>query len=437
MNIIKGFALNRNFYDNTPGVVAEIGELSTMGFTFSKEPRVYSSTSYATISLVHFPTSNSGVGTTAPIPDAQKEHILKVIALVYQLAVNAGGVLPPGAYAEYLVNQMGGEIADIVTGGVFVGGGRSIIEWVEWRNPAVPEANTNKVWFTNASFVGQFDEGEIEVVTPFDPADLFFGQPSEVKALLTSLTYFEEVERIQAARGTSSETKIWGNTYDYVNPVNRADKTPAKFTALLYGSAMDNVDVIKEAIVQHLLKNSNYTRDQWKNILPDLFLRSEFMIVPCWDKIAIENVVGSTNGVFSPIVDLEIDQNTIVNAGLYAGYTEWHCRAYSQALPYPFMSITLLAIGHIENRNEVYKLSQMYPDYFFTNNSSMDFDRMSKNTQEWVLMMSELIMAARFITTTSTVPQGYSRVIRGNRIYLVKNHKQMQYLVASPVILNV
>lgn len=430
MNIIKGFALNRNFVNNAPGVVADIGELSTIGFTFAKEPRVYSSQTYPTISLVHFPTAGSGVGTAGAIPDDQKNHILKVTQKIYDRSSASTGPIAPGAFIEYLQNQMGAEVADITTGGMITSGNRSIIEWVQWRNPAVTDPNVNKVWFSNASFVGQFDEGEITVIIPFLPPDLFFGQPAEVKDLLKKLTYAEEMERIQEARGSTAETVIWGNTYNYVNPVNQADKTPAKFTALLYGMAMNNIDLIKQAIVDYLLANSAYTRDQWKNILPDLFLRSEFMAFPKWDRMAIENVAGSVNGIYSPFINMTDDMSLLVTEA--TGYTEAHVRAKAQSFVFPYMSVGLTVIGHEENRDGKSQLTDWFPDYFVVNNTSPDFNRMSLVTQQWALVFAEMLQIARDLTSSSTVPVGYSRVVRGNRLFLSRNYNAMQYLVAAP-----
>ncbi|HEX9135747.1 MAG TPA: hypothetical protein VF905_02230, partial [Nitrospirota bacterium] len=414
MDIIKGFALNRNFINNTPGVVADIGELSTVGWTFAKEPRVYSSQTYPTISLVHFPTIGSGVGTSASIPDDQKEHILKVIGNIYDKSASATIVFAPGAFIEYLIAQMGAEVADITCGGVITSGNRSIIEWIQWSNPAAAAGNVNKVWFSNNSFVGQADDYEITVIPPFLPPNQFFGQPAEVKYLLTNLSYSQEVDRIQTARGVSSETKLWGNTYNYINPVNKNDKTPAKFTCLLYGAAADNIDLIKEAIVQYLLANSTYTRDQWKNILPDLFMRTEFMIFPQWERMAVENVAGSTNGIFSPVIDLTAIMNKLVVESI--DYDETHTRTNGQAMTFPYMSVAATSIGHIENRDGKLKLTDWYPDYFFASNTNADFNRMSLATQAWVLMIMEMLQIARAMTTSTTIPQGYSRVKRGTRL---------------------
>lgn len=430
MKIIKGFALNRLLVDNAPGVVADIGELSGTGYTFCKEPRVYSSQTFPTISLVHFPTKASDVGTTAPIPDPYKDHILKVLQTIFAKSLSSTSVIAPGEFLEDLQSKMGTEVANVTMGGSVVSGNRSIIEWVQWRYVADTDPNVNKVWFSNASFEGQFDEYEITVIPPFTPVNQFFGQPADVKRLLTTLPYSEEIERIQEARGLSQETVLWGNTYNYVNPVNQNDKTPAKFSCLIYGAAGNNIDLIKQAIVDYLLLNSDYTRDQWKNILPDLFMRTEFLVFPQWDNKAIENVVGGTNGVYSPVVS-PTDMLTKMIADSFE-YTEAHVRANGQVTAFPYMSVAMGIVGNVENRDAKLKITDWFPDFFFTNNTSADFNRMSLATQAWVLLIAAMLAIARDMTSSSTVPNGYSRVVRGNKMFLAKSQNNVQYLVAAP-----
>lgn len=431
MNVIKGFALNRNFVDNTPGVVADIGELSPLGFSFNKEPRAYSSQTYPTISLIHFPTASSGVGTTAPIPDAQRDHILKVINNIYFKSASETRIIAPGEFVEYLLSQMGSEVADITVGGSVQSGTRSIIEWIQWRNPAVTDDNLNKVWFSNNSFVGQFDEYQITVIPTFEPVDLFFGQPADVKALIAQQTHAVIAEKIQAAKAGTNESFVWGKSYDYVNPVNALDRTPAPFTVLGYGMAADNIDIIKQAIVDYLLANSTHSRDEWKKILPDLFLRTEFYLFPQYENMAIENVVGGVNGVQSPVVTMT-DVLTKMKADSFE-YDAAHVEANAQVFAFPYMSVAVGAIGNIENRNGNMKITDWFPDYFFVAQTSSDFNRMSLLTQGWVKMLLAMMPIARDMTTASTVPVGYSRVIRGSKMYLSKSYNEIQFLLAAPV----
>lgn len=432
MNLIKGFALNRNLINNTPGIVAEIGELSPVGFTFSKEPHVYSSETYPTVSLVHFPSKGSGVGTTAVIPADQVLHILKVMGAIYDKSNSSSLFIPPGEFLQYLQAVMGGSIADVKMGGSVVAGNRSIVEWVQWTNTTAVTPNTNKVWFTNEAFEGQFDEYEHVVVPPFVPVDQFFGNPVDVKKLINKRSYQVEMEDIQIARGKTVDTLTWGSTFNYVNPLNQADKTPVKFAVLIYGAAGNNIDLIKEAIVDYLLKNSTHTRDEWKNILPELFQRREFLMYPQY-KMAIENILGGVNGIYSPTVALggagSLVEQMVTDSFQYPAA---HVRANAEAAPFSYMSIAVGMIGHIENEGIQAKMSTLFPDYFYANNLDIDFKRMSQNTQDWVLMILNMIRIARDMSTSSTVPPGYSRAIRGTKVFLSKTFDNIQYLVAAP-----
>lgn len=433
MNIIKGFAVNRSYINNNPGVVSDIGELSPIGFTYAKEPRIYSLQTYPTVSLVHFPTKGSEVGTQAPIPDNQRTHILKVIGAIYDKSLSVTAVIPPGDFLSHLQSVMGGEIADVSIGGSVVSGNRSIIEWVQWRNTAVAASNVNKVWFSNSAFEGQFDEYEITVIPPFQPVNQFFSPALDVKALLAARSYQQEMEDIQLARNNSAETVLWGSAFNYVNPLNKLDLTPAKFACLINGGAGNNSDIIRQAIVDYLLANSSYTVAEWKTVLPDLFARTEFMLFPQYDRVAIENIVGGNNAIYSPILDVAPVIEKMV-ADSYQ-YNPAHIRANAQFGAYPYMSIGVGSIGHNENREGKFKLDQWFPDYFFTNTGSPDFNRMSKKTQGWVLMITEMFRIARDLTTGSTVPNGYSRTTRGNKLFLAKSYDNVQYLVASPAVI--
>lgn len=429
MNTIKGFALNRNFVNNAPGVVADIGELSQLGYTFAKEPRVYSSQTYPTLSLVHMPTNGSGVGYSAAIPDDQVAHILAVINNIYTKSLSNTNPIAPGEFVTYLQNQMGAAVANITVGGQVISGNRSIVEWIQWNNPAVDNTNINKVWFVNSSFEGQFDEYDFTVIPPFTPVSQFFGQPADVKALLASRNYNQQTQAIEDARAGTNESFVWGNEYNYVNPVNANDKTPAKFAVLGYGEAANNIDLIKQAIVDYLLDNSTQTRDQWKAILPDLFLRTEVMLFPQWGSMAIENVVGGNNGIYSPIQLLSTVLAQI--AADATGYDATFVQNNAQIFTFPYMSISIGSVGNAENRDGKTKLSDWFPDYFFTPNTSADFNRMSLDTQGWFQMMMAMLPIARDMTSGSTVPNGYTRVIRGTKMYLAKSYDDVQFLVQA------
>jgi hypothetical protein len=57
---------------------------------------------------------------------------------------------------------------------------------------------------------------------------------------------------------------------------------------------------------------------------------------------------------------------------------------------------------------------------------------MSVATQNWAQMINQMLPIARDMTQTSTIPLSYSRVIRGNKMYLAKSIDNVQYLLAAP-----
>lgn len=180
-----------------------------------------------------------------------------------------------------------------------------------------------------------------------------------------------------------------------------------------------------------MLANSNFTATEWKAILPDLFASTEFLLFPQYQNVAIENVVGGNNAIYSPVGDMAAMIEQVVADSFQ--YDPTYVRGNAQHSAFPYMSVGVASIGHQDNRDGKNKLQQWFPDYFFTNTGSVDFKRMTANTQSWVMMIVDMLRIARDLTTGSTVPIGYSRSIRGNRLYLVKSFNNVQFMVASPV----
>jgi len=432
---LKCFAVNENLISNVPNLVHPIGELSSFGTTFSKEPRTYTNIIHPNIDIIHFPHKYNQLGYNEAIPQNQVDQLIEVSNHIYTRMLSGTGVLSVGDFTSYLTAQMGNAITNIKTGGIFEYDSRYIIEWLEWKNTTISQDNVYKVWFVNDSFVGQFDDYEITVVSPIEPPNLFFGIPNDVKALLNGLNHFDLMSKIDSARDDSPETFLWGKEFDYVNPTDQNDKTPAKFSVLIYGAAGNNIDSIKEAIVDYLIDNSSYNHDQWKNILPELFMRTEFMLFPQWSNIAIENIQDVNNRIYSPVADITKILNEI-KADAWAGgikYNNNYINANAQTIPLPYMSIVCGIIGHEENREGKKKITDWYKDYFFVNTASADFNKMALTTQQWVIFITQLIMLARDITAYSTVPYGYSRVVRNNKVYLSKSYNDIQFLVKSTV----
>lgn len=76
-------------------------------------------------------------------------------------------------------------------------------------------------------------------------------------------------------------------------------------------------------------------------------------------------------------------------------------------------------------------LQELFSDYLPVSTSSMDFSRMSVSTQNWVLMMVGLIVAAETATAISPLPADLRRTIRHGKRYISKIYQDVNYLVAT------
>lgn len=98
-------------------------------------------------------------------------------------------------------------------------------------------------------------------------------------------------------------------------------------------------------------------------------------------------------------------------------------------LPWPYRSMQIATVGHIENKDGKIRINDHYPDYIAVGSESTDFGRMSIETQAWAMMMMELIILAENVNPSTDMPRGTFRVVRQGKLY-IKTHRRVLFLVA-------
>jgi hypothetical protein len=61
----------------------------------------------------------------------------------------------------------------------------------------------------------------------------------------------------------------------------------------------------------------------------------------------------------------------------------------------------------------------------------VDFNRMSKNTQDWAFMIEQMLYAAESMSDFTTIPVGMMKVHRDGILYLTKSYNNVNYLVVA------
>lgn len=423
MYVIKGFATHAAFTNNTPGSIHPIGELSQYSKSFSKDVGLYISPVADNIQLNAYLTQNNGVNIQ--LSEDHKTKVLTIIKAIYARTISAGGEI----YGDELENLLLAQHASIgteFTAGPIVNDGQYWIpSYMEWKIANVD--SLVRIYFSNPAFELEYDEFSITVVPPLDVLDDFFKHPTTVKALLASRDHAETIEIVQIAKNNKPETILRADIFNYINPTVNADKTPTNWTVLIYGPAGNNIDSIKDALVDYVLANSTHTRDEWTKILPDLFKRTEFLVLPQWTEYAIENRAIEA-GINSPIANLKKTME-FIKANAF-NYADVHVDLYADVFTHPYKSLSVGLIGSIENRDSLFGIRQCFPDFIAVNTASHDFDRMSKETRDWAEILSEMLILADSANRYTTLPVRYTKVQRNGKWFIVRSYLNIHYLVS-------
>lgn len=429
---LKGFMNVGTFADNTLGnKIPPIGEISSYSLTFSREVGQYSRTEHPDLLLLSFLSATEEDGKLV-VPSDIVTQVLKISQWLYDRTVagqssNDRDEILTDILAAFQTEAMDFDMGQIVEDEA---GRYALPEWVVWASRTYNDGEDNriKIWFSDSSFRNQYDEFEILVLPPFTPVDDFFKTGAQVEARLKERNRQDTTDAIQTLKGGIPETIIRTEVYDYIDPADKNHTVDAEFNILIYGAAGNNIDSIKDALADYLLDNSAHTREDWVKILPDLFKRTEFIFAPRWDLIAVpaSNLTGY--GIYSPVAKLT---ETLEHLKTFAqtGYTAFHVETNGAVMGHPYKSLAIGVIGGPENRNDSFALTDIYPDLISVATTSTDFGRMSQPTMAFCYRLAEMLVVAEEMTKYSDVPQGMTRLFRGDYMYLVSSLDNVQFLV--------
>lgn len=423
---VKGFVGNaakvNNAFDAGRGIVAMFGELSPDSKTFAKE-------------LGYYPKANSPLFTVTftchdendvkvVLPDEHNALIREVYEWVY-----AQGRLNPAPTLYELIYKFnmefnGRQITEIDFGEL-AGDGEVTLPW--YVGFVYKGTDYVKMWFGDEWFAAQYDDFEIEVLPHLEPVDDFWLNGAIVAQRLKKNDLVWRDARVQEIRDGFPPTVVITEKYTYYDPLNAAHTEDVYITAIIYGPAGNNIDHIQDAFVDHFLNNSIHTREEWIKILPDLFRRSEFYIVPMWDNIAIETTETNGRGIYSAVTNVKQSVGRMVS--LAAEYDSQWVANRTETWVHPYKPLGLYSIANAETRQEKYSIRDWYPKYIPVPATSPDFNRMPIDTQKWSNMIFDLLYYAEQHTKWATVPRKYSKVTRNGKVYLVGIHNRLKFLV--------
>jgi len=426
-NAVLGFCAIPALFDNTKLTTSPLGELSSQSVSFSKDIGVYDNTTYPNVTLMAFV---SEIGNDhAALPDALSDGILKLCSWIYNQA-NAGNLTDSGATALQQLKAEFDSVWDNLTiGEMETNGTIWMPAWFSGNLKTNSEINV-KIWFADGAFSVQYPRREYLVVGPVPDSeiDALFQNYKNVATRLAQETQDKFVTRLNAARSKYPESGL--KTYGFAvhDTVNKPNTNDAYWTIVYYGGSAVSEDDIYEAIRNTILGSSKHTREEWEEVLPDLFNPMEFYLLPNWLENGIPNKT-TQQAQYSPVGDYEtlLDQPTKV----FRNFEQTHIIKSLQTFPSLYKSINILTLGKPTNRDGLIKLRTLYPDYSLIPSRDKDFDLMTKATTDFILAVEQMLLAAETMTEDTEVPIEVSRAERDGVLYTTKTINGVKYLMVT------
>jgi hypothetical protein len=446
MNLLKGFIVIADLASNASNVVAQFGELSPRSKTFSREVGLYNDDAYPEVALHSF-FSKTDVGVHVVLPPAVVNHVLNMASYINDRYV--ASTIPANASKATFIGdietEFGAAVANVEIGALvahLVTSGKNMPDYVSWTHADTGTSTDYdiKVWFIDASFQDQYTDFEIIVIPPvntitlpIDSIDDLYNDTAVVGPLLAEVTIPIHSQMISAAMGNKPYTILTTATYTWHDPNLPLSTRPLHWTLLIYGQAGDNADNIRDAIQQYITDNTALTGGDWIAMLPDLYAVTEFTIIPLWENEAVPP--GLDYGIYSPAanpglmkaVAVEHTPPTYNDVYNLSNHLDTHLAVASTY----YRSLAFLMIGNPINTGGIVSMFLKYPDYMNAPASTLDFYRMQVTTQDFVLMLVDMLEKAATLTPAGLTPAGYSKITRSGKLYLAKTLLDTQFLVLS------
>jgi hypothetical protein len=285
-----------------------------------------------------------------------------------------------------------------------------------------------RIWLTDTAFSNQYDEYEIEVIPPVSNLDDLFANSATVYKALAEWPIDALIKKTQEikARQPETYTRILSYPYNFKD----VDEPPimVHWPLLIYGKAGDTIDAMKEAIDQYVLKQSTHTHAEWATRFPELFKRTEFMILPRWDKYSIPDLTVAT-GLHSSLAD---PYETIEFAKTQLPFypPSW-IGPHLTFMPHFYKLLMLIVVDGPDNLSGKERFLPLFPDYLPIPTTSLDFNRMQKTTRDWLIVLHDMLVICETMDNYTVVPEKYRKIYRTNKLYLAYFDQGINYLVAA------
>lgn len=417
----------QEYANNTPGIIPPFGELSTYSKTYTQEVGYYTNPAIDGYLVTTFSVVDTDSGHEIELHQNQANLIVELTRAVLTYAKTHSVPYDVANMRLEISQDFVGKAQNLELGTFVYGKNIEMPQFFTFSSP-LDGAMDVRVWLSDSAFRDQHTQYDIKVSTALENPNDFFLPYEQVVIMLDEAGVSGLGDRIQTSKKHNPNTVIRLPEFYYHNKYDTRQKRKTPFGVITYGQEGDNIDAIKDAIVEHLLNNSDYKADDWEVIFPELFQRTEFIIVPRWDRLATYNLSDNSSLYSSmvPIVDMQVFLENFLDF-----LTPAFLRNNSYHTYFSFRTLGAAVVNGLKNAPEASDYSVLYKDFLPLPSHSTAFGFMSVKTQNYALFISEVLRAAETATPFTPLPSGMRRTTRNGKLFVTATHEKINYLVAA------
>lgn len=430
-NLYSGFVNISELKIN--GSVSPIGELTNETMTYSKAPDYYY-VENKPCELVGF----RGINQSNPanryekIPATHVTPVMNMINWIYEEAVKgnltASSLITLQALqTNFSAGWVWKDVANMVTNNLIW-----LPSSINFTHEVGGVIHEFKIWFANALFEVEFPYREIYVIDPIPVDGIDFlaeNNYKEVRNRLYEETPGKRQEREDAIVGTKHPyTRRETIPFDVYDLFNRPQKNTAFWTIIYYGNPNDAEEEVYEAIRNSILLHSQYDESKWEEVIPDLFNPLEFISIPHWNELGLENetALGST---LSPIYT-HLGGDAL--AKKYADfYSQEDIIKSLQIVPHLYKSTKMSFVGKPQNNAARIKVTDIFPRYQLIPATDSQAGMMGAETITFIKDLEAMIAAGFVVTPDGVPPKGIQRVTKNGRLYISKRSGKVKITMVT------
>lgn len=438
MLVFNAFVNIPEIANNTVGQIAKFGELSVPAQTYTKEIRNYADVkAYPGIELVTLSILDNNERTLPVVNEKVPNKALSIANFLYTQYTNKR--IPLATALPNLIKAVNNEFSDIrrVEIGEIINGEKTGERWIDFIRYDFVVDNEEwrtTLWFSDEKFRQQYPLFNIVVIPPVGDILRLNDKPATVAEALTSVGVEYTVNRIADITRNYKATTYSVYTTKWHDPNGTKATLDTKWTVVIYGQQGIDQDMIKDAIREYL--SNHGTGVEWATIFPDLYSENEFILIPYWGQLATPTE-GYDDGLYSSITGLNTirDKNASIVPKSYGTgvIRDKHLNDNFELLGTTYRGINIGIIGNPNNRGNVHRFSQQFPDYMSIATDRSDFTRMTDKTQRFVLKLLDVLELCRDFKTGTVLPTDYSRAIKANREYIGFGFEGYDYYVLTRI----